>query len=496
MNSHDETNTPLDSKDQPIQTSSKLIEVIDTGIVSQRELSKELGFKEALSIGLGGTIGGGVFSVLGIAVGFAGPAAILSFAFGGVLGLLVGYSYVKLALKYQSAGGSYTYAREAFGEYFGGAFGWLLWTGYLASCSLYAYTFGSFFAHMILNEHTSSLVVDIVSGVFAATLITLATVINLVGVKETGKSQNIIVLIKVIILFGFVAITIPAAIKNAPEHLTPFFADGERNQLDVITGLAMAVVGTSILFVAFEGMELIPNASEEIQNPEKNIPRSIYGTVIIATIIYLLVAFTALGGTDYTIFAGDPEKAEYALAIAATPVLGKTGFIIITLGALFSTASAFNASLYGSSRMTYVMARDGIFPRFFKTVSKKGRVPYISILSISGLTLVFTLVLDLRQIANLASSIFLLLFAIISLSSLILRKKTKANFIIPLVGFLLTTALFGIFLWNLIGQVIVDVSENNFGDSFVTIILLPLLIIVMTIGSVITIKTQKKKLQN
>ncbi len=496
MNSPDESNIQMNPIDDSSQTSSKRIEAIDTGIVSQRELSKELGFKEALSIGLGGTIGGGVFSVLGIAVGFAGPAAILSFAFGGVLGLLIAYSYVKLALKYQSAGGSYTYAREAFGEYIGGAFGWLLWTGYLASCSLYAYTFGSFFTHMVLSEHASSLVVNIVSGVFATTLIAFATIINMIGVKETGKSQNIIVLIKVIILIVFVAITIPAAIINAPTNLTPFFADAERNPLDVLTGLAMAVVGTSILFVAFEGMELIPNASEEIQNPEKNIPRSIYGTVIIATIIYLLVAFTALGGTDYTIFAGDPEKAEYALAIAATPILGQAGFIIITLGALFSTASAFNASLYGSSRMTYVMARDGIFPRFFKTVSKKGRVPYISILTISGLTLLFTLVLDLSQIANLASSIFLLLFAVISLTSLILRKKIKANFIIPLLGFLLATALFGIFLWNLIGQVVIEVSENNFSGSFVTIILLPLLIVVMSIGSVITIKAQKKKVQN
>ena len=495
MTPQDETTIPVDIPTDSVKTSSKTVEVIDTGIVSQRELSKELGFKEALSIGLGGTIGGGVFSVLGIAVGFAGPAAILSFAFGGVLGLLIGYSYVKLSLKYQSAGGSYTFAREAFGQYFGGAFGWLLWTGYLASCALYAYTFGAFFAHMIL-EGASPLVIRLVSGAFATILIALSTTINLVGVKETGKSQNIIVLIKVIILVAFVAITIPAAIKNAGTNLTPFFADAERNPLDVWTGLAMAVVGTSILFVAFEGMELIPNAAEEIQNPEKNIPRSIYGTVIIATVIYLLVAFTALGGTDYTIFAGDSEKAEYALAIAAQPVLGRAGFIIITLGALFSTASAFNASLYGSSRMTYVMARDGIFPKFFKKVSKKSRVPFISIITISGITLIFTLALDLTQIANLASSIFLLLFAIVSLSGFILRKKIKANFIIPLVGFILATGLFGIFTWNLIRNVISEVGAGIYNQSFITIILLPLLIIVMSIGSVITIKAQLKKVEN
>ncbi|MBK5114435.1 MAG: amino acid permease [Candidatus Heimdallarchaeota archaeon] len=479
-----ETNGQLELKPKEDLSDSYSQGVTEIGLVSDRELSRELGFKEALSIGLGGTIGGGVFSVLGIAAGFAGPAAILSFAFGGVLAILIGYSYSKLALRYQSAGGSYTYAREAFGKYFGGAFGWLLWTGYLASCSLYAYTFGSFFAHMILPE--DSVHITWVAGFFAAVLIALSTVINLVGVKETGKSQNIIVLIKVIILVGFVIITIPAAFRNLG-NLTPFFADAERNPLDIVTGLAMAVVGTSLLFVAFEGMELIPNASEEIQNPEKNIPRSIYGTVIIATVIYILVAFTALGGTDYTIFAGDPEKAEYALAIAATPILGQAGFIIVSLGALFSTASAFNASLFGSSRMTYVMARDGIFPRVFQTVSKKSRVPFISILTISGVTLVLTLTLDLAQIAQLASSIFLLLFATISLSSLVLRKKIKANFVFPLIGFLLALSLLGVFIWHMINQVM---QEDK--NARLTLILLPVLIVLMIIGSIVTIKVQER----
>ncbi|HUU78579.1 MAG TPA: amino acid permease [candidate division Zixibacteria bacterium] len=487
--------TEIKEQNKEAQPSSDSSTAIETGIVSERELSKELGFKEALSIGLGGTIGGGVFSVLGIAAGFAGPAVILSFGIGGVLAILIGYSYSKLALRYQSAGGSYTYCREAFGKHFGGAFGWLLWTGYLASCALYAYTFGSFFTHMILGEEASPLTVKIVSAVLASTLIILSTVINLVGVKETGKSQNIIVLIKVIILVGFVAITIPAAIKGASENLTPFFGFTDETysvKRDWLSGLAMAIVGTSILYVAFEGMELIPNASEEIQNPEKNIPRSIYGTVIIAVVLYLLVAFTALGGTDYRIFVEDPEAAEYALAIAARPVLKEAGFIIITLGALFSTASAFNASLYGSSRMTYVMAREGIFPKFFQTVSKKNRVPFISILIISTITLIFTVVLDLGQIARLASSIFLLLFAIISLSSLVLRKEIKANFIFPLIGFIMAFSLLGIFIWNLIKDVILEVSQGIYNKSLLTAILLPSLIIVMSIGSIVTIKIKSK----
>ncbi len=463
------------------------------GIITERELSRELGFKEAVSIGLGGTIGGGVFSVLGIVVGFAGPAAILSFLFGGILGVLFGYSYAKLSVTYQSAGGSYTFAKAAYGNKVGGMFGWLLWIGYLASCSLYAYTFGIYFAHLIDIISPNDLVeggwIRLIFSIFSTLIIVLSTLVNLKGVKETGKSQNIIVLAKLIILLSFVAITIPAAIKGAGENLADFFIGFDGQPTDnIIQGLVLAVVGTSILFVAFEGMELIPNASEEIRNPEKNIPRSIYTTIIVASIIYLLVAFTTLGGTNYTEFAGDSDKAEYALAYAAQPILGVAGFILITIGALFSTASAFNASLYGSSRLAYVMARENVFPRFFSKVSTKSRVPYISILSISGIILIMTLTLKLAQIAKLASSIFLLLFAIMTLSSLILRKKIKARFIFPFLGFIMSSGLFGIFIWDLVKEVIDGVE-----GALTTIILLPVLIVIVGIGSYFTMRIQVKQ---
>ncbi|NHJ83965.1 MAG: amino acid permease [Asgard group archaeon] len=488
-----ENNGTLELKSK--QESSLGTYSIDTGIVSQRELSRELGFKEAVSIGLGGTIGGGVFSVLGIVAGIAGPAAILSFAFGGILGMLIGYSYSKLALRYPSAGGSYTFCKAAFGKYIGGFFGWLLWTGYLASCALYAYTFGIYFAHMVLPETASPLVIRLTYSAFATVLVILSTIINLVGVKETGKSQNIIVLIKVIILVAFVAITLPAAIKNAPENLNPFFISEGVGFSRIMKGLAFAVVGTSILFVAFEGLELIPNATEEIQEPEKNIPKSIYTTVIVATIIYLLVSFTALGGTNYANFTGEnSDKAEYALAIAAEPILGFAGFVIITIGALFSTASAFNASLYGSSRLTYVMSRESIFPHFFQRVSKKTKVPFISIITISGVTLLITLTLKLEQIAQLASTIFLLLFATVSLASLIVRKETKANFILPFLGFIMSASIFGLFVWHLIQQLLLGGEEAH--SAKITLIILPVIIVIVAIGSIITIKLQEKKADN
>jgi hypothetical protein len=473
------------------KSSSIQHEVIETGIVSQRELSRELGFKEAVSIGLGGTIGGGVFSVMGIVAGIAGPAAILSFAFGGVIGLLIGYSYSKLALAFPSAGGSYTFCKAAFGKYVGGFFGWLLWLAYLASCSLYSYTFGIYFADMVLPPSAPAWLFKL----FAVALILLSTLINIVGVKETGRSQNIIVLAKVIILAVFIAITIPAAIRNASTNLSPFFLDTDGNASNnIFLGLAMAIVGTSILFVAFEGVELIPNATEEIQEPRKNIPKSIYTTIIVSTIIYLLVAFTALGGTNYSEFQG--VDAEVALATAAEKAIGIAGSIIISIGALFSTASAFNASLYGSSRLGFVMSREKIFPPFFKKVSKKSRVPFVSILIISAITILMTVTLKLQQIAELASTIFLLLFAAVSLSSLVVRKKTNAVIIIPLLGFIASLGCLITFIWHVISEVVIKVQAGTplFQTSgIITLIALPILFVIVAIASTLTIRLQTKK---
>ncbi|MEA2071172.1 MAG: APC family permease [Asgard group archaeon] len=469
-------------------------EHIETSIVSQRELSRELGFKEAISIGLGGTIGGGLFSVLGIVAGIAGPAALVSFGLGGVIGLLIGYSYAKLALRYPSAGGSYTFCKAAFGRRIGAFFGWLLWVAYLASCSLYAYTFGVYFADMVVPNAAAPWVFKLIHLLFSVILIILSTIINLVGVKETGKSQNIIVLVKVIILLIFIGITIPAAIKNVGENFTPFFPDEEGNANNIFLGLSLAVVGTTILFVAFEGVELIPNATEEIIDPEKNIPRSIFATIIISTVIYLLVVFTALAGTNYTAFEG--TNAETALAQVAENAIGIAGSIIIAIGALFSTASAFNASLYGSSRLGYVMAREKIFPGVFKKVSDKNHVPYVSILIISTITALMTLTLNLKQIAELASTIFLLLFASVSLSSLLLRKKTKANFIIPFLGFLFSSLCFFLFLWYLINGIRLEVLAGTpltETEGFVSILVLPIVLLVVGIGSYLTTHYYDKK---
>ncbi|MBD3192490.1 MAG: amino acid permease, partial [Candidatus Heimdallarchaeota archaeon] len=248
---------------------------IDVGLSSAKKMTRTMGFKEVVSIGLGGTIGGGVFSVLGIVAGFAGPAAILSFLLGGIFSVFLGYSYTKLALKYPSAGGSFSFCEAAFGKYLGGFFGWLLSLGYLASCSLYAYTFGKYFAELVWSE-APVWAFKLLQSVFTVILIAAATGVNIVGTKESGLSQMIFVAIKIVILLVFIGVTLPRAFTHASENLVPFFPEDSGAQDNFFIAFSLIIVGLSNLFVAFQGLELIPNTAEEIVKPKKNIPRSVY----------------------------------------------------------------------------------------------------------------------------------------------------------------------------------------------------------------------------
>jgi amino acid transporter len=463
---------------------------IDIGLNAKKRMTRTISFAEAVSIGLGGTIGGGVFSVLGVVAGFAGPAAILSFLLGGIFSVFLGYSYTKLSLKYPSAGGSFSFCEVAFGKKIGGFFGWLLTLGYLMSCSLYAYTFGSYFAELILPEDPAWWLMKLLQCIFSVVLIAAAAVVNLIGTKETGLSQLIFVGIKLLILVIFIGVTIYPAITNASENLVPFFPEDSGALDNFFIAFSLIMVGLSNLFVAFQGLELIPNTSEEIVRPKKNIPRSIYGTIIITTIIYLFVSFCTLAGTNYTNFTGEnADKAEFALAIAAEPILGYAGIILISLGALFSTASAFNASLYGSSRVVYVMARENVFISIFKKLSRKARVPFISILTISGLTAVLTVSLNLQQIAQLAGLIFISMFAAVSLASFLLRKEINANWVMPMIGFVLSVVGLGINIWYQISQYIEEGSFQN----LLPLILFPVVILLAFLGSFLSIKYNQEQ---
>ncbi|WJW76355.1 APC family permease [Thiohalobacter sp. IOR34] len=392
----------------------------------------QLDLKQVIAMGVGAMVGGGIFSVLGLAIAQAGHAAPLAFALGGCIALLTGYAYARLGLAFHSEGGSFTYLEHAFrSRHIAGLGGWLLLAGYIGTMALYAYTFGVYGTALLGGETPNPAMHHLLESL----ILLLFLGINLYGVRETGTSELLIVTAKVLILALFAVIGL---LNLRADHVLPLFDQAPG-------GLLM---GAALIFVAYEGFELIPNAMHEMRDPARNLTRGIFGSIAITLAIYVLVALVAVGNLT-------PEQIdryqEYALAVAAQPFLGEAGFLLIGLAALFSTASAINATLFGTARLASVMAREHSLPQVFGFRRRGNGIPWLSLIIISAVTLLFVNLADLTMISSFASSTFLLIFAAINLSALRLRRQIGIRPLAPALGlaFSLSSWLaLGVYLWR------------------------------------------------
>ncbi|RUA12954.1 MAG: amino acid transporter [Flavobacteriia bacterium] len=381
-------------------------------------MSKTIGLREAISIGIGGMVGGGIFAVLGLAVSLAKGGTPLAFLFAGIIALLTSYSYVKLSKAYPDRGGTVKFINQGFGQtIFSGGINNLLWLSYIIMLSLYASAFGSYAPNLYaitggpMDFH-----------IYATFIILLASGINYYSIKVVGAIESYAVIIKLVILLAFIGVGIYGLVGNANlEQLSP--ANWE-TPINLLTG-------GMVIFVAYEGFELIANAAPDMENPEKNIPRAYYISIIFVILLYIIIAIVTVGSLPFKEIA---KAQDYVLAEAAKPMLGQIGFTIITIAALISTFSAINASLYGGSRVSYEIAEDDELPNEF--TSQLWNQP-IGLLITSILTLTLTNTLQLESISTAGSVGFLLIFAIVNLVGFRLAKDTKSKRIIPLAGFIL-----------------------------------------------------------
>ncbi len=373
---------------------------------------KKIGYLEAVSIGIGGMIGGGIFAVLGLTVMLAHGAAPIAFAVAGLIALVTAYSYAKLSVRFPSEGGTIEFIVQAFGP--GIVPAWLntlLLASYIIMLSLYSYAFGSYGAVLFMGSENV-----LAKKVLTVSIIILFTVLNLLGAYIVGKAEDLMVAFKVFILLFFSVlgfITVDFA-KLSPSNYPHF--------LHIITG-------GLIIFLAYEGFELIANTAGDVKDPDKTLPRAFYSAVIFVIFIYMLVAFVAVGNLDYKEVA---KAQDYVLAEAAKPFLGRTGFILISIAALISTASAINATLYGTARISYMVAKFGQIPKVFAKKIWKGA--YEGLVIVAGLTIVAALIFNLENISVAGSLGFLLVFCAVNLANFRLAEHTKSSKAISLFG--------------------------------------------------------------
>lgn len=379
--------------------------------------TKKIGLKETISIGIGGMVGGGIFAVLGLAVSLAQGGTPISFLIAGIIALLTSYSYVKLSLAFPDRGGTVKFINKGFGKnVFSGSINNLLWVSYIIMLALYASAFGSY-APNLLKLSNSSL---IDAHIYETAIIIFATTINYYSIKVVGRIEAYAVIIKLIILLSFVVVGAYGLIGNP-----------NLNQISIQNWVSpiKLLTGGMVIFVAYEGFELIANAAPDVINPKRNIPKAYYFSVIFVIILYVIIAAITVGSLPFSKIA---TAQDYVLAEASKPMLGNIGFTIITIAALISTFSAINASLYGGSRVSYEIAEDDELPH--ELTSKLWNEP-IGLLITAAATLILVNTLNLESISTAGSIGFLLIFAIVNFVGLKLSKEINGTIIIPLLGF-------------------------------------------------------------
>lgn len=391
----------------------------------------QLGLTELIALGVGAMIGGGIFSVLGIAVGIAGHAAPLAFGLGSLVALAAGYSYVRLALGYRSDGASFTYLERAFPTHpnVAGIAGWIVVVGYIGTLALYAFTFGAYGAHLLGRPDAMLVRVALSSGVLL-----FFAVVNLLGTGASGRVEDLVVYTKILLLALFAAVGF-AHVRTA--YLFPLFD----------RPVSSVFVAGAVIFVAFEGFQLITNAVLETHDPDRNIPRGIYGSIIVTSVIYVAVAFVALGNLSV---AELMAAREYALARAGGPALGAAGAVLVDIAALLATSSAINATAFGASRMMAEMAVERRMPAAF-SFRNRTQVPWIAVVALTGLALLFTSLGSLETIAAFSSLTFLLVSTGVSVANYRLRRETGSRGWVVAVGIVLmltTISQLGAHLWS------------------------------------------------
>lgn len=381
-------------------------------------MSDKIKLREAISIGIGGMVGGGIFAVLGLAVTLSKGGTPLAFLFAGILALITSYSYVKLSKKYPDRGGTVKFINQGFGKtIFSGGINNLLWISYIIMLSLYASAFGSYAPNLLALTGG-----ELDFHIYASVITILASIINYYSIKVVGMIESYAVVIKLVILIAFIGIGLYGLMGNPNlEQLSP---ENWEAPLQLLTG-------GMVIFVAYEGFELIANSAPDIENPEKNIPRAYYTSIIFVVLLYIIIAVVTVGSLSF-----DQIKTaeDYVLAEAAKPMLGQTGFTIITIAALISTFSAINASLYGGSRVSYEIAEDDELPHQF--TYQLWNQP-IGLLITAILTLTLTNTLELESISTAGSVGFLLIFAMVNYVGIRLSKEIKNIRAIPIIGFIL-----------------------------------------------------------
>ncbi len=372
---------------------------------AQRSGGASVSLLGAVAIGIGGMVGGGIFAVLGEAATLARGGTPVAFAIAGLVAALTAYSYAHLSVAHPSRGGTIAFVDTAFGKnLLSGGANVMLWLSYLVTIALYAVAFASY-AGALLPGAGSALV----RHLLISTAIVLPTVVNVLSAGVVSRAETVVVVLKLVIL-GVVIAAGAAGVSGSA--LAP----------DRWPSPVNLVVAGMVIFVAYEGFELIANAAEDVHDPARTLPRAYYAAVGVVVVLYVVIAAITVSALTQQEIAA---KKDYALAVAAEPSLGRVGFVLVAVAAVLATLSAINATIYGNARLGYILAVDGELPR--SQAGERHGIPVPGALTIAGVSLILANVIPIESIAIISSASFLLVFTIVNAAAMRLAGSIGAR---------------------------------------------------------------------
>ncbi len=396
-----------------------------------KSVNQRLGLKELVILGLGSMVGGGIFTVLGMAVEISGPAIPIALLFGGLLAAFTGYSYVCLALRFRNDQGL-TYLSLAFPQQplLGIIASWNVVLAYIGTLALYAFTFGAYGAELLHHAQNPQL-----RQVLSIAILLLFIFFHLRNAKPRGRSYGLLTTVKILLLLILV---LKGSSSTTVNHLV---ARPENGYASILTASAM-------IFIAYEGFQHIVGAATEASNIHFNLPRAIYLSIAIVTLIYVLLAIVVIGSVDIPQLI---NAKEYAVALAMEPALGETGRVVVSLIAIMASSSAIHVTLLHTSGIVADMAEARKMPKIFAIKSWQG-LPWLATSILAGFAVILILVGKLELIVAFSSLTFLLVAIAVSTANFRLHDKTDANLRIVGIGLCAQIAASLALLWYLLAN--------------------------------------------
>jgi basic amino acid/polyamine antiporter, APA family len=391
-------------------------------------LNRTVGALDLTALGIGAIIGTGIFVIIGEAITQSGPAIVISFVLAGVTCIFSALAYAELASTLPVSGSAYTYAYATMGELLAWIIGWDLILEYGVSVAAVAVGWGAYFVELMdsLFGVTISDSISLPPGeggdfnVPAFLLVLAVAALLISGIRQSARSNTVMVIVKLLVLLFFIVVAFSAF--NG-DHFSDFAPNG-------FSGIETAA---ALIFFAYIGFDAVSTGSEETKRPQRDLPIAIVGSLVIATVIYILVSVAAVGALPADQLAGQDAPLAVALSEGAGIAWGAD---IVTFGALVAITSVVLTILFGQTRVAFSMCRDGLMPERLATVWERTRTPVLLTVVFAVPIALLAAFVPLTEIAELVNIGTLFAFFIVNIAVIWLRRTKpdmERGFRVPLV---------------------------------------------------------------